>query len=89
MRRNLIEQHNRQDLADAAFDLYNEYVPLFIPEEVRGTVKGAVFVDIKGALNEIIIQDLLNDRFFLDLFSWYERGHWPCAVKENGTVVVF
>ncbi len=89
IRRSLIKQHGLQTLSDAAFDLYNEYVPLSIPQGVRGTVKAALFVDIEGALDEIILQDLSNDRFFLDLFDWYEQGHWPCAVKKDSTVVVF
>ena len=89
IRRSLIKRHNLQTLSDAAFDLYNEYVPLSIPEEVRGRAKVAVFIDIEGALDEIILQDLLDDRFFLDLFYWYEQGHWCCAVKDDGTLVIF
>ena len=53
--RSLVEEHNRQDLSDAAFDLYNEYTSLSIPQEVRGTVKGALFCDIQGALDELIL----------------------------------
>ena len=89
IRRSLVKQHNLQNLSDAAFDLYNKYVPLSIPQGVRGTVKAALFIDVEGALDEIILQDLLNDRFFLNLFRWYEQGHWPCAVKKDSTVVVF
>lgn len=87
--RRLIKRFDRQSLSDAAFDLYNEYATLSIPQEVRGTVRGALYYAIEGALNEIIIQDVSDAHFFLDLFYWYEQGHWPCAVKEDGTVIVF
>ena len=83
--RHLIAKSSREEIADAAFYLYNEYVKLTLPQHVRGTV----YFDIEGALNEIIVQDIGNSRFFLNLFDWYGMGHWPCGIHTDGTIFIF
>lgn len=57
--------------------------------EVYSKIRWAIAASKEGAIYEVVLGDLGDFHYYLDLIEWYRAGHWPCGYDEDGILVVF
>lgn len=57
--------------------------------ELYSKIRWAIAADKEGAIYEVVLGDLGDFQYYLDLIKWYRAGHWPCGYDEYGKMVVF
>ena len=85
----LLEETDRISERDAIRDLMIHYLRHHIEKRYSEQLLWFVPSDFELALMELILRDAGKPMFFLERWAWYDAGHFPCGVKENGTRIIY
>ena len=80
-------ESGRLVMAEEAVSLAALYATSFT--EAYSNIRWAIAADKEGAIYEVVLGDLGDFHYYLDLIEWYRAGHWPCGHDGNGKLIVF